>query len=292
MRVFEVWISGKIRFFEEMESAFAERLEAAHGSRRRLLCVGLDPAIERMPEGVECSPEGIFTFSRAIVEATADWACAFKPQFAYYAAAGALGALQEIIRFIRSHYPDKLVILDSKRGDIGATAERYAQESFEVYGADAVTVNPYMGGDTLEPFLRHPGRGAFCLCKTSNAGSGDLQDLQLAQGGSLFERVAQLASGEWNSLGNCGLVVGATYPEPLAKVRELAPDLPILLPGIGAQGGDLQKALAAGLNSRGTGLLINSSRGILYASSGPDFAEAAGREARRIARAIDERRSA
>jgi len=258
---------------------FIEKLNHAWEKSGSLVCVGLDPIPDRLPASCRGSDTPFLTFNRSIVEATCEHACAYKPQFAHYASANRLGELRETIRFIRERAPHAVVILDAKRGDIGSTAERYAEEAFAVYEADAVTVNPYMGGDTLAPFTGDSRRGIFVLCKTSNPGSAELQDLMLEKGHRLYEEVARRASEAWNERGNVGLVVGATYPAELARVRRLAPDLPFLVPGIGAQGGDLEATLKAGVRPDGGGILINSSRGILYASNGEDFAEAAGKAA-------------
>ncbi|HXF46211.1 MAG TPA: orotidine-5'-phosphate decarboxylase, partial [Burkholderiaceae bacterium] len=212
----------------------------------------------------------ILAFCRAIVDATADLACAFKPQIAYFASARAEAELEALIAHIKDKHPDVPVILDAKRGDIGSTAEHYAREAFERYRADAVTLSPYMGSDSIEPYLAYAERGAFLLCRTSNAGGGDLQSLDVG-GERLFERVARLALA-WNRTGQLGLVVGATYPQDLARVRALVGDMPLLVPGIGAQGGDVATAVQAGQTSAGAGLVINASRAILYAGHGEDFA--------------------
>jgi len=209
-----------------------------------------------------------------IGEATADLVCAYKPQFAHYAAYEAEDQLERTIEYIHRAHPGVPVILDAKRGDIGNTAERYAIEAFERYGADAVTVNPYLGGDSLEPFLRHAERGVLVLCRTSNPGASDLQDLPVG-GRPLYQVVAELAASRWNSRGNCLLVVGATYPRELAAVRALVGDMPLLVPGVGAQGGDVRQVVANGRTCSGSGLIISSSRAILYASAGEDFAAAA-----------------
>ena len=200
--------------------------------------------------------------------------CAYKPQFAHYAACEAEDQLERTIEYIHRAYPGIPVILDAKRGDIGPTAERYAIEVFERYGADAATVNPYLGGDSLEPFLRYEERGVLILCRTSNPGARDLQDLDVG-GRKLFIVVAELAVRRWNTHGNCLLVVGATYPRELAEVRAIAPEMPFLLPGVGAQAADLKAAVAAGQSAEGTGLIVSSSRAIIHASSGEDFATAA-----------------
>jgi orotidine-5'-phosphate decarboxylase len=241
-----------------------------------LVCVGLDPEIERFPQQVAAQPSPIFQFNKAIIDATADLVCAYKPQFAHYAAYEAEDQLERTIDYIHRSYPGIPVILDSKRADIGNTAERYAIEAFERYGADAVTVNPYLGGDSLEPFLRHEDRGVIVLCRTSNPGARDLQDLELGAGGRrLYHVVADLAATRWNTRGNCLLVVGATYPQELAEIRRIVGDMPLLVPGVGAQGGDVAQVVRCGQTAAGTGLIVSSARGILYASCGEDFAAAA-----------------
>lgn len=232
----------------------------------------------------------MLAFCREIVEATADHVCAFKPQIAYFAAARAEAALEQLIRYIHDEHPGIPVILDAKRGDIGHTAAQYAIEAFERYRADALTVSPFMGLDSIEPYLAWPGKGVILLCRTSNPGGGCFQLLE-SGGEPFFERIARLAATEWNRDGELGLVVGATYPEELRRVRQLAPDLPLLVPGIGAQGGDVQATVRAGLDAHEAGLVINSSRAILYAGHDRDFAaaaRAASREARDdIRRAVD-----
>jgi len=244
---------------------------AAHDS---LVCVGLDPEIERFPKHIAAEPSPIFQFNKAIIDATHDLVCAYKPQFAHYAAYEAEDQLERTIEYVHRTYPAVPVILDAKRGDIGSTAERYAIEAFERYGADAVTVNPYLGSDSLEPFLAYADRGVIVLCRTSNPGSGDLQDLDTG-GRKLFEVVAQLAAGRWNSRGNCALVVGATYPRELARVRALTGDMPFLVPGVGAQGGDVQAVVTNGQTAAGDGLMVSSSRAILYAASDDTWIQAA-----------------
>ena len=284
-----------------------------------LLCVGIDPDTSRIPEHLGKGPDAILAFCRAIVDATAQFACAFKPQIAYFAAARAETQLEALIAHIHIAHPGIPVILDAKRGDIGATGTQYASEAFDRYDADAVTVNPYMGFDSIEPFLAHTGRGVILLCRTSNPGGDDLQMLQTfdanarpdgasvgapprtdsgatalpgacTQRERLFERVARLAANDWNAAGQLGLVVGATYPQELAIVRGIAPDMPLLVPGIGAQGGDIDATVAAGLDAGGAGLAINAGRSILYASRGRDFAEAAARTAADTCTAIDQAR--
>ncbi len=255
-------------------SGFIEQLRRAWQTSDSLACVGLDPEIERFPRHIAAEPSPIFQFNRAIIDATADLVCAYKPQFAHYAAYEAEDQLERTIEYIHKTHPGVPVILDAKRGDVGNTAERYAIEAFERYGADAVTVNPYLGGDALEPFLSHADKGVAILCRTSNPGARDLQDL-LIGARKLYQVVAELTAQRWNSRGNCLLVVGATYPGDLAEVRALVGDMPLLVPGVGAQRGDVSQVVHNGQTAQGTGLIISSSRGILYASSGEDFAGAA-----------------
>lgn len=259
---------------------FKEQLNFTWRSHNSLLCVGLDPDLRKLPDAIR-GPEPLFTFNREIIDATASWVCAYKPQIAYYAAVGAETELAKTIDYIKSQYPDIPVILDAKRGDIGATASMYAREAFERYGADAVTVNPYMGGDTLEPFLAYRDKGVIVLCRTSNPGSGDIQGLNTSSG-SVASLVARMAVDDWNKNDNVALVVGATYPKQIAEVRQQVGEMPLLIPGIGAQGGDLAQVLKSGLDQNGVGLLINASRSIIYAGAGANFAEQAGAEAKRL----------
>ncbi len=259
---------------------FRRQLGEAWVRNDSLVCIGLDPQIEQFPREIAAQPAPIFQFNRAIVDATADLVCAYKPQFAHYAACEAEDQLERTIEYIHERYPGIPVILDAKRGDIGNTAKRYAIEAFERYGADAVTVNPYLGFDSLEPFLQYEDRGTVVLCRTSNPGARDLQDLPVGgadPGGSrkLYQVVAELAATRWNTRGNCALVVGATYPTELAEVRAIVGDMPILVPGAGAQGGAVEQAVACGQTTAGAGLIVSSSRAILYASAGADFAAAA-----------------
>ena len=259
-------------------NTFTQQLQSVWASQGSMLCIGLDPDPKRLPPSLQGKPEGIFEFCREIADATADLACSFKPQFAYFASQGAEAQLEKLIAHLKHKYPKIPVILDSKRGDIGSTAEHYAMEAFERYGADAVTVSPYMGFDSVEPYLRHTGKGVIILCRTSNPGGSDLQFLNVAPGGEpLYLHVAKLAAQKWNSSGQISLVVGATFPEEIAKVRAVVGEMPLLIPGIGAQGGDIDATVKAGsiANKPGMGMMINSSRAILYASSGSDFAEAA-----------------
>ncbi|MBP6814149.1 MAG: orotidine-5'-phosphate decarboxylase [Burkholderiaceae bacterium] len=240
-----------------------------------LLCVGLDPDPNRIPAGLRARPNPIFEFCRAIVDATADLVCAFKPQIAYFAAQGAEDQLEALITHIHARHPGIPVVLDAKRGDIGSTAEQYAREAFERFQADAVTLNPYLGQDSLEPYLQWTDRGVILLCRTSNPGGADLQSLEVAPGERLYERVARLACERWNPHGQTALVVGATVPQELAQVRRIVGDMPLLVPGIGAQGGDIDATVAAGRRADGRGMMVSSSRAILYAGDGDDFADAA-----------------
>ena len=274
-------------------TAFLTRLEASWARSNSLVCVGLDPEIERFPAQIAGQPSPIFQFNKAIIDATADLVCAYKPQFAHYAAYEAEDQLERTIEYIHRAYPGVPVILDSKRGDIGNTAERYAIEAFERYGADAVTVNPYLGGDSLEPFLRREDRGVVVLCRTSNPGARDLQDVTVGTDGRrLYHMVAQLAATRWNSRGNCLLVVGATYPRELAEIRQIVGEMPLLVPGVGAQGGDVAQVVRNGQTAAGTGLLVSSSRAILYASPDDDFAAAARAAALSLRDQINAHRSA
>jgi orotidine-5'-phosphate decarboxylase len=256
---------------------FTEQLRQAEIRNDSLLCVGLDPEPGRFPGEWKGDPARIFDFCSTIVDATKDLVSSFKPQIAYFAAHRAEDQLEQLMAHIKRVAPGVPVILDAKRGDIGSTAEQYAKEAFQRYQADAVTLSPFMGFDTIEPYLRYPDKGAILLCRTSNAGGNDWQMQRLADVPGqprLFEHLARLAESEWNRNGQLGLVVGATYPEEIARVRELAPSLPLLIPGVGAQGGDAEATVRAGLTATGT-VVVNSSRAVLYASSGPDFAAAA-----------------
>ncbi|MDP1646958.1 MAG: orotidine-5'-phosphate decarboxylase [Rubrivivax sp.] len=272
---------------------FLERLAALQRQRDSLLCVGLDPEPERFPAPWRGEPAHIFDFCARIVDATKDLVCAYKPQIAYFAAQRGEDQLERLIGYIRRVAPDVPVILDAKRGDIGSTAQQYAREAFVRYQADAVTLSPFMGFDSIEPYLAYDGRGLILLCRTSNAGGSDLQAQTLANGDRLFEHIARLAAGPWNRSGRLGLVVGATYPAEVARVRELAPTLPLLIPGVGAQGGDAGATVQAGWRPDAP-IIVNSSRAVLYAGSDAGFA-AAARDAARTTRdvlAAAQRRSA
>ena len=265
---------------------FIDKLHAAERAHQSLLCVGLDPDPAKLPGAWRGRPDHIFDFCARIVDATADLVIAFKPQIAYFAAHRAEAQLERLMDHMRANAPAVPIILDAKRGDIGSTAEQYAIEAFERYGADAVTLSPFMGFDSVQPYLAHAGKGAFLLCRTSNPGGDDLQSQRLASvpGQPLvYEHVAQLAQGPWNVNGQLGLVVGATYPAEIERVRQLAPTLPLLIPGVGAQGGDALATVRAGYRQHNGGtsgpIIVNSSRAILYASSSDDFDQAARREA-------------
>ncbi len=271
---------------------FIEKLRARWQQADSLVCVGLDPDPAKFPDAFVDDDDALFSFCRDIVDATAGYACAFKPQIAYFAAHnGGEAALQRLVAHINGAHPDVPVILDAKRGDIGSTAEQYAVEAFERYGADAVTLNPYMGRDSAAPFLQYNDRGCVFLCHTSNPGARDFQELTVSDGSGggepLYQRIARTIAGEWNADGNCALVVGATFPEELKVIRGIVGDMPLLIPGIGAQGGDIEAVVRNGRTADGTGLVINSSRGILYASSGAGYADAAADAARDLRDAIN-----
>ena len=267
---------------------FFAKLRQASQSNHSFLCVGLDPHPSLLPE------KDVAAFNRAIIEATADLACCYKPNLAFYEAMGPQGleVLQRTVEAVPGHLP---VIADGKRNDIASTAEAYAKALFDVYGFDAATVNPYLGTDSLAPFLQRPDKGAFVLCRTSNPGGADLQGLTVTSDGAsrpLYEVVAELARDRWNERGNVGLVVGATFPGELGRIRQLCPRLPFLLPGVGAQGADVESAVRNALDEDGAGFIINSSRQILYASSDRDYAQAARRAAEALRDEINRHREA
>ena len=271
--------------------SFLIRLAAAERRNDTLLCVGLDPEPSKFPAPWTGDASRIFDFCSAIVDATRDLVLAYKPQIAYFAAHRAEDQLERLMAHIRKVAPEVPVILDAKRGDIGSTAEQYAREVFERYRADAVTLSPFMGLDSIAPYLAYPGKGAILLCRTSNPGGSDLQGQRLAAadgrpGEFLYERIARLASDAWNSGGQLGLVVGATFPAEIERVRALAPALPLLIPGIGAQGGDAAATVRAGARG-GAPIAVNSSRAVLYASAGEDFAAAARRVAEATRRILN-----
>ncbi|WP_301117605.1 orotidine-5'-phosphate decarboxylase [Pusillimonas sp. (ex Stolz et al. 2005)] len=260
-------------------TTFLKKLDAAWNHANSLLMVGLDPDPMRFPSELHGRPDAIYEFCRGIVDATAPYACGIKPQIAYFAAQGAEDQLEDLCRYVQEHYPNLPLVLDAKRGDIGSTAEQYAREAFERFKADAVTVNPYLGFDSIEPYLSWEEKGVIVLCRTSNKGGSDLQALQLESGEPLYLRVAGLVAEKWNRNGQCALVVGATFPDELSQVRQRVGDLPLLVPGIGAQGGDIVATVKAGRTAAGTGMMINSSRAIIYAGSGDDWREAAAKAA-------------
>ena len=258
-----------------------------------LVCIGLDPEPAKFPARFANAPAAVFTFCRDIADATAEFASAFKPQIAHFAALGAEDALERLVAHLRQAHPSVPVILDAKRGDIGSTAQRYAAEAFDRYAADAVTVNPYLGRDSVQPFLDRAERGVVILCRTSNPGAGDLQDLPVRTASGerpLYQHVAETIARDWNGNGNCALVVGATWPEQLREVRAIVGDMPLLVPGVGAQGGDAEAVVRNAVSKDGTGLMISSSRAILYASSGNDYAEAAANAARELRDTINRHR--
>ena len=265
---------------------FTEMLRRRWHDDNTLLCVGLDPDPKRFPRELAGHPDAVYEFCKGIVDATHDLVCAFKPQIAYFASDADEETLERIIAYVHDNHPGLPVILDAKRGDIGSTAQHYAREAFERYKADCVTLSPFMGFDTIEPYLAYPEKGAFVLCRTSNKGGDDFQMLDVG-GERLYERIARLSATSWNTSGELGLVVGATYPEELANVRRLAPELPLLVPGIGAQGGDIDAAVTAGMTDARDGMVINSGRAILYASAQDDWREAARKAAQTTRDAIN-----
>lgn len=269
--------------------SFIETLHARWQSSNSLLCVGLDPDRQRLPAELAGEADAIFQFNKAIVDATHDLVCAYKPQIAYFAAEGAEDQLQRTIDYIHNQYPGIPVLLDAKRGDIGSTASQYAVEAFERFEADAVTLNPYLGFDSIEPFLAREDKGIIVLCRTSNASAADFQDLEV-DGEPLFMRVAKQVCEQWNANGNCMLVVGATWPSQMQAVRSIAGDVPFLVPGVGVQGGDVEALVGAGRTADGTGLVVNAARSILYASSGADFANAAREAALSLQQQINQYR--
>ncbi len=273
-----------------MTHTFMQALRARWQSADTLVCVGLDPEPAKFPARFANESDAVFAFCRDIADATAEYACAFKPQIAHFAALGAEDALQRLIAHLHAVHPGVPVILDAKRGDIGSTAQRYVTEAFERFEVDAVTVNPYLGRDSVQPFLDRADKGVVILCRTSNPGAADLQDLPVAHGGGtrpLYQHVAETIARDWNGHGNVSLVVGATWPEQLREVRAIVGDMPFLVPGVGAQGGDVEAVVTHAKTADGTGLMVSSSRAILYASNGDDYADAATREARALRDAIN-----
>jgi len=260
---------------------FSDKLYQRWKQKNSLVCVGLDTDLDKIPTHLRQEKYPLFSFNKAIIDATHDLVCCYKPQIAFYSAYAAENQLEMTFQYLRSTYPDVPTILDAKRGDIGNTAEMYAKEAFDRYHADALTVNPYLGGDSMEPFLSRADRGIIILCKTSNPGSGEIQALKV-DGEEIYRRIAHLAQNRWNLNNNVCLVVGGTYPKELAKVRKMAPDIPILVPGVGAQGGKVKDIVEAGMTDDHTGLIINASRSIIYASPDADFADAARKAAQKL----------
>jgi len=265
---------------------FVEGLRQRWHEANSLVCVGLDPEPAKFPARFGNEDDAVFAFCRDIVDATAEYACAFKPQIAHFAALGAEGSLERLISHIHERHPSVPVILDAKRGDIGSSAQHYATEAFDRYRADAVTVNPYLGKDSVQPFLDRTDRGVVVLCRTSNPGAADLQDLVVntpgGQSRPLYQHIAATVARDWNAHGNCMLVVGATWPAQLAEVRAIVGNVPLLVPGVGAQGGDVEALVRNGRAPDGAGLVVSASRAILCASAEDDFADAA----RGVARAL------
>ncbi len=262
---------------------FQDKLNNIIEKNNSLVCVGLDTDIEKIPHHLKKEDYSIFEFNKEIINATHDLVCAYKPNSAFYEALGDRGVreLKMTCDYINQNYPKIPIILDAKRADIGNTNNGYIKYAYEYVGADAITLNPYLGKDALQPFLNLKEKGSIILCKTSNSGAGEFQDLKV-EDKQLYKIIAEKVATEWNAKSNCLLVVGATYPQELNEVRQLVGDMTILVPGIGAQGGDLEKTIKAGLNSKKSGLIINSSRAIIYASSGEDFAEKAGEETKKL----------
>ena len=269
---------------------FTQKLNNAWCTKQSLLMVGIDPDLSRLPEPLQKAADGdeaLWQFCSGVVDATAPFVCGFKPQIAYFASMGAEHILQRLCDHIRQRHPDHVLVLDAKRGDIGSTAEHYAREAFDRYQADAVTINPYMGMDSAEPYLQRTEKGVIVLCRTSNPGGSDLQSLTV-DGRALYLHVADMVASRWNAHGQCALVVGATFPDELAQVRRcVGNDMPLLVPGIGAQGGDIKATCQAGCNADGTGMMINSSRAILYASASHDWQDKAAEAARQTRDAIN-----
>ena len=259
--------------------SFINALKHRWHSANTLVCVGLDPEPVKFPAAFADDPDAVFHFCRDIVDATAPYVCAFKPQIAHFAALAAESSLHRLIAHIHAAHPNIPMILNNKHGDIGSTAQHYASEAFDRYCADAVTVNPYLGRDSVQPFLDRADKGVVILCRTSNPGAGDLQDM-IVNGRPLYQHVAEKIARDWNDNGNCALVVGATWPEQLRDVRALVGNVPFLVPGIGAQGGDVEAVVTNAKTADGTGLIISSSRAILYASNNNDYADAAANAAR------------
>ena len=267
-------------------SGFTDRLDQAAKTTKSLVCVGLDPDPAKMPI------PGVYEFNRSIIDATAEYVCAFKPNLAFYESMGLPGLreLEKTIEHIRNSAPATIILGDAKRGDIGPSARAYAKAMFQVWGFDAITINAWGGEDTVTPFLDDDSKGVFVWCRGSNPGSADFQDVQITtkDGTMPLYRNMAISCNQWNTNGNLGLVAGATVPAQLAAIRDVCPSMPLLIPGVGAQGGDLEAAVKLGTDIRGRAALINSSRGIIYASSGPDYADAAAQEANKLRENINQ----
>ena len=273
-------------FISKLEKLWAED---------KFLCIGLDPDYEKLPKSIKGKrSERIFKFNKAIIDATAKYAVAFKPNSAFYEAEGLEGhkALLKTVKYIKNNYPHIPIILDAKRADIGNTNSGYVSSAFDEIGVDAITVHPYLGREAVQPFLDRKDKGVIVLVRTSNPGAGEFQDIKNKKGEPLYITVAKNVSKNWNENGNCAVVVGATYPKELAQIRKIIGDMPILIPGIGAQGGDLEKTVKAGKNSKNQGMIIHSSRAIIFASSGADFAARARKKALELNKQINQARNA
>lgn len=256
-----------------------EKLQNSVKKNNSLVCVGLDPDVTKIPQFLrQDGDNALFEFNKAIIDTTANMVCAFKPNSAFYEAYGVDGIwqLRMTTMYLKEQYPDIVIILDAKRGDIGSTNEGYVRFAYDYLGVDAITLQPYLGKESLKPFLEREDKAAIILCRTSNPGAGEFQDLK-TDGESLYKKIAKNVVA-WNTHNNCMLVTGATYPQELAEIRSIVGDMPLLVPGVGAQGGDINKIMKSGLDSHKSGLIINSSRGVIYASDGEDFADAAKRE--------------
>ena len=273
---------------------FLDKLLAVSRQQDSLLCVGLDPEQERLPSRLQNMPaaRAVTYFCQAIIEATAPYVCAFKPNLAFFEVLGPEGmyVFQKVLQAVPEHIP---IIVDAKRGDLGNTARNYATTVFDIYACDAVTVNPYLGYDSVAPFLAYEEKAVFFLCRTSNPSAHDFQDLlvceEKGQVRPLYEEIAKRVQ-LWNRIGNCGLVVGATYPQELNTIRSMCPDMPILIPGVGAQGGNLEASVLAGVDASGEKAIISVSRAILYAGDGDDYAVSAAIEARKLRNRMNEAR--
>ncbi len=281
---------GKSLNICEKKLNFLEKLSKIWVANNTLLCVGLDPDISRIPVHLSKTENPLFEFCKEIVDSTADLVCAFKPQIAYFSAQSAENQLEMLTNYIQCNYPHIPIILDAKRGDIGVTADQYAIEAFQRYQADAVTINPYMGYDAAEPFLKHSDKGVILLCRTSNPSAADIQDLLIGDA-PLYQHIAKLAMTKWNGNNNCLLVMGATWPKQMEEVREIVGDMPFLVPGVGAQGADIEALIKAGQTKNGAGLIINSSRAVIYADSSADFANSARHIAKDLRDTINQYRN-